>query len=124
MSHCNYTFQMSLYYSTHEVFSSQPSSFLYNCTADSQPTRCHVIKLPSQETLSINSSAILESYLHSHGPDQTENTVSILIAQKYFDCCLRIHCRGNLNPGPYFIPFLAPTGAWGIHENSRFATVF
>jgi hypothetical protein len=32
----------------------------------------------------------------SIGADPTENTVSILILQEYFDCCLLIRCRGNL----------------------------
>jgi hypothetical protein len=36
------------------------------------------------------------SSLYSLGADPTENTVSIVTAQQYFDCCLRICCRGNL----------------------------
>jgi hypothetical protein len=32
----------------------------------------------------------------SLGVDPTENTVSIIIAQQYFNCCLCIHCCGNL----------------------------
>jgi hypothetical protein len=38
----------------------------------------------------------LGSSLYSLGSDTTENTVSIVIAQKYFGCYLRIRCRGNL----------------------------
>jgi hypothetical protein len=30
------------------------------------------------------------------GADVIENTVSSTIAQQYFNCCLRIHCRWNL----------------------------
>jgi hypothetical protein len=49
----------------------------------------------SQETLSINSAG-LEFSLHSLGLDPTENIMSVVIAQQYFDCCLRIRCRENL----------------------------
>jgi hypothetical protein len=38
----------------------------------------------------------LESTLYSLVADPTENTVSIVIAQQYFDCCLRIRCGANL----------------------------
>jgi hypothetical protein len=34
--------------------------------------------------------------LYRLGADPTENSVSIVIAQKYFDCCFLIRCRGNL----------------------------
>jgi hypothetical protein len=38
----------------------------------------------------------LGSSLDSLGSDPAENTVSIVIAQQYFDCCLRIRCRWHL----------------------------
>jgi hypothetical protein len=45
---------MSLCYSIHEVFSSQPNSFLHNCAADSRLTLIFclfsIIQPPSQET--------------------------------------------------------------------------
>jgi hypothetical protein len=41
-------------------------------------------------------SADLGSSLYSLGADPTENTVLILIAQQYHDCCLLIRCHGNL----------------------------
>jgi hypothetical protein len=34
--------------------------------------------------------------LYNLGADPTENTVSLVIAQKSLDCCLFIHYRGNL----------------------------
>jgi hypothetical protein len=46
-------------------------------------------RLPSQETPSILSQLAWNSL----GADPTENTVSIVIAQQYFDCCLRIFPR-------------------------------
>jgi hypothetical protein len=42
------------------------------------------------------SSVCLRSLLYSLGADPTGNTVSIVIAQQYFDSYLRIRCRGNL----------------------------
>jgi hypothetical protein len=42
------------------------------------------------------SPAGLRFSLYSLGSDPTENTVSIVIAQQYFYCCLRNPCRGNL----------------------------
>jgi hypothetical protein len=39
-------------------------------------------------------SAGLGSSLYSLGADSTENTVSIVIAQQYLECCLRIRCHG------------------------------
>jgi hypothetical protein len=50
------------------------------------------LRLPSQETPSIISSAGLGSSLYSFGTDSTENTVSVVIAQQNFDCCLHILC--------------------------------
>jgi hypothetical protein len=50
----------------------------------------------SRDSLKYFSSAGLGSSLYSLGADPTENTVSIVIAQQYFNCCLRIRCRGNL----------------------------
>jgi hypothetical protein len=45
-------------------------------------------------------SAGLGSSLYSNGADPTENTVSIVIAQKYIDCCLFTHYGGNLFTEP------------------------
>jgi hypothetical protein len=46
---------------------------------------------------SLNSiSAGLGSSLYNLGADSTENTVSIVIAQKYLEWCLLFRCRGNL----------------------------
>jgi hypothetical protein len=41
-------------------------------------------------------SAALGFLLYTLVADPTENTVSIVIAQQYLDCCLRIRCRGNV----------------------------
>jgi hypothetical protein len=35
-------------------------------------------------------------YIACEGGDPRESTFSIVIAQQYFGCCLRICCRGNL----------------------------
>jgi hypothetical protein len=46
-----------------------------------------------------SSTAVSRDYLNyytSLRADPTENTVSIVIAKKYFDCCLLIHCRCKL----------------------------
>jgi hypothetical protein len=52
---------------------------------------------PCQRSLSrVRVPAGLGSSLYSLGEDPTENTVSVVIAQKYLDCCLLIHCPGNL----------------------------
>jgi hypothetical protein len=50
--------------------------------------------MPSQETIIIP--AGMESSLYSLGEDPTQNTVSIVTAQQYFDCCLFIRRRRNL----------------------------
>jgi hypothetical protein len=49
----------------------------------------------SKDSLNSNSAG-LGSSLYRLGSAPTENTVSDVIAQQYFDCCLRISCRGNL----------------------------
>jgi hypothetical protein len=46
------------------------------------------------------SSVGMESSLCSLGADPTENTVSIVIVQQYFDCFLRIRCRKNVFAQP------------------------
>jgi hypothetical protein len=51
--------------------------------------------LPPQETLNC-ASADLGSSLYSLGANPEENTVSVVIAQQYFECCLRIRCSGNV----------------------------
>jgi hypothetical protein len=54
------------------------------------PSLLNHLRLPS-----VLSSAGPRTSLCSLGPDPTENTISIIIAQ-YLDCCLLIRCRGNL----------------------------
>jgi hypothetical protein len=59
------------------------------------------LRLPSQETPSILILlAGLGSSLYSVGVDPTENTISILTAQQYFDCCLCIHYHRNVFTEP------------------------
>jgi hypothetical protein len=51
----------------------------------------------SSSSDSLNSdSAELGSSLYSLGADPTENTVSIVIAQQFFACCLLIRCCANV----------------------------
>jgi hypothetical protein len=69
----------------------------HSCNSiNSLPSLLNHLRLPSQETPSILILAGLGSSLYSLWADPTENTVSILIAQQYFDCCLRIRYRRNL----------------------------
>jgi hypothetical protein len=49
----------------------------------------------SRDSLNYHSAG-LGSSLYSLGSDPTENTVCIVIAQQYLDCCLLIRCSGNL----------------------------
>jgi hypothetical protein len=49
----------------------------------------------SRDSLNYHSSG-LGSSLHSLGAAPTENTISIVIAHKYFDCCLFILSHGSL----------------------------
>jgi hypothetical protein len=50
------------------------------------PSLLNHLRLPPQETPSIIISAALESSLYSLRADPTENTLSSVIAQQYFDC--------------------------------------
>jgi hypothetical protein len=74
------------------------SSF-HNRTFATQLTRAHSFEsfsiAVSRESLNYYFSG-LGSSLYRLGADTTEHIVSILIAQKYLDCCLLIRCRGNL----------------------------
>jgi hypothetical protein len=77
---------------TYTVFSSQ---------ADFQISTELVISSQSSLTAiqrnSLNyRSADLRSSLYTLEVDPTENTVSIVIAQQYLNCCLSTHCHGNL----------------------------
>jgi hypothetical protein len=63
-------------------------------TTDLLPSLLNHIQMPPEETqLFSPGSGFL---LHSLGADPTENTVSIITAQEYLDCCLFIRCTGNL----------------------------
>jgi hypothetical protein len=80
----------------HGVFFSQRHS----CNSTNLlPSLLSLLRLPSQESSSIITSAGLESSLHSLGTYPTENTVTIVIAQQYLDCCSFIRYRGNLFTG-------------------------
>jgi hypothetical protein len=70
---------------------------------NSLPSLLNHFLLPSQETLSVIIPAGLGSSLCSLGEDTTERIVSVVIAQQYFDCCLRNRCSGNVftEPLPY-----------------------
>jgi hypothetical protein len=61
----------------------------------SLPFLFNPFRLLSQETPSIITPAGLVS-LYSLRADPTENAVSVVIAQKYLDCCLLFHCGGDL----------------------------
>jgi hypothetical protein len=54
----------------------------------------------SRDSLNYYSSTGLGSSLYSLGGDLTENAVSIVVAQQYLDCCLRICCRWNMFTEP------------------------
>jgi hypothetical protein len=73
--------------SRHEVFFAQPNDFLVSSSQSSSTAM-------SRNSLNCNSAG-LESSLYSLRPDLTEITVSIVIAQQYFDCCIRIFDVGT-----------------------------
>jgi hypothetical protein len=72
-------------------------------------------------------SADLGSSLWSLGSYPTENTVSIVIVQQYFDCCLHIRCRGNLFteslPSIERLLWLRYSGFQASHHNSKINSV-
>jgi hypothetical protein len=78
---------------TYEVFSSQ-ADFQISTELVAISSQSY---LPATQRNSLNyHSAGLRSSLYTLGADPTENTVSIVIAQQYLNCCLFIPCRGNL----------------------------
>jgi hypothetical protein len=64
----------------------------FNSELNSLPSHLNHLRLPSHETPSVRLLTGLGSSLYSLGTDSAENTVYIVIAQQYFDCCLRIRC--------------------------------
>jgi hypothetical protein len=66
-----------------------------NCQLRNSQSNSLLQPLP-QETPSIIISAGLGSSLYSLGADPTENTVNIVIAQRYFYCYFRIRCSWNV----------------------------
>jgi hypothetical protein len=89
----NHALQILLYYSIHKVFTSQ-SDFQHSPELVATPSQSSSTAV-SRDPLNSNIAGFISSLCRVKS-DLPENAVSIVIAQQYFHCCLRIRCRGKL----------------------------